>query len=72
MSKHVRPSGLTDDHLYYLDLLRETGVTNMLGAGIYLENEFGINRTTAEKYLRYWMTTFGERHAPRDRKGGLS
>jgi len=58
-----KPEGLTDDHLYYLDLLRETGVTNMFGASPYLVEEFGIDSETARKYLSYWMRTFSERHS---------
>lgn len=57
-----RPEGLEDDHLYYLDLLRETGVTNMFGAASYLVEEFDIDTETARAYLSYWMRTFGERH----------
>lgn len=33
-----RPEGLTDDHLEYLDELRESGVTNMFGARPYVTN----------------------------------
>lgn len=58
-----KPEGLTEDHLYYLDLLRETGVTNMFGAGSWVAKEFGIDTDTANEYLKYWMRTFGERHA---------
>lgn len=57
-----KPDGLTDDHLYYLDLLRESGVTNMFGASSYLVHEFGIDSDTAIQYLTYWMRTFSERH----------
>lgn len=60
-----RPEGLTDDHLYYLDLLRESGVTNMYGAGSYLQSEFDIDSATANAYLGYWMRTFSERHGKR-------
>ena len=28
----------------YLDNLRESGVTNMFGAGIYLQEEFGLGK----------------------------
>jgi len=31
-----RPEIVTDEHLDYLDELRESGVTNMFGAGAYL------------------------------------
>lgn len=39
----------------YLDKLRETGETNMLGAGEYLEREFGLDRKEAKKILIAWM-----------------
>jgi hypothetical protein len=55
----------TDEYLEYLDDLRESGVTNMYGAGEYLEAEFGLSKITAREYLRYWMETFTERH-PQD------
>ena len=54
-----RPIGITDEHLEYLDDLRESGETNMFGAGEYLEHEFVINRNEAGEILRYWMKTFG-------------
>tara|TARA_R110000787_G_scaffold70091_1_gene155815 strand:- start:13333 stop:13518 length:186 start_codon:yes stop_codon:yes gene_type:complete len=40
----------------YLDNLRESGVTNMFGAGVYLENEFGLEKKEARKVLANWMT----------------
>ena len=58
-----RPEGLTDEHLDYLDLLRESGAVNMFGARPYLIEEFGLDEETARTYLLYWMRTFGERHA---------
>jgi len=51
-----------EDRLVYLDELRESGVTNMFGAGAYVENEFGDDRKTAKKVLMHWMDTFGERN----------
>jgi hypothetical protein len=57
-----RPEGLEDDHLEYLDELRESGATNMFGAAPFLADEYGIDLGTARKYLSYWMRTFGERH----------
>ena len=50
-----------DEHLEYLDGLRDSGVTNMFGAGRYLQAEFGMDRDTARKVLLYWMETFEER-----------
>lgn len=61
----ARPDFVTDEHLDYLDELRESAVTNMVGAGPWLERDFGLDRDTARKVLRYWMATFGERHPPR-------
>jgi hypothetical protein len=57
-----RPDGLTDDHLEFLDFLRETGATNMFGAAPYLAEEYEMGIETARTYLSYWMRTFSERH----------
>lgn len=32
----------------YLDALRESGVTNMYGAGVYIERDFGMEREEAK------------------------
>lgn len=63
-----RPDCLDDEHLQYLDDLRESGVTNMRGAGAYLENEFPLDKTEASDILCYWMDTFSDRHkvSPKD------
>ena len=59
----TRPDFVTDEHLEYLDDLRESGETNMFGAGSWLEIEFpGLDRRTCGAILSYWMATFGERH----------
>ncbi len=46
------------EHKEYLDELRESGVTNMFGAGIYLQEEFGLDRREAREVLAEWMNTF--------------
>lgn len=51
-----------EDHLNYLDELRESGVVNMFGAGPYLEEEFDLSKQEARTILKEWMNTFGERH----------
>jgi len=51
-----------DKYFEYLDDLRESGVTNMFGAGAYLEADFGLDRNEARKVLSKWMETFDERH----------
>jgi len=44
----------------FLDNLRESGVTNMFGAGSYIKESFpDVNST---KYLSKWMETFEERY----------
>jgi hypothetical protein len=67
MSEQIieKPENLTDEHLEYLDELRESGVTNMFGARPYLIAEFPeLKIDEAGKILSYWMKTFSERHKP--------
>jgi len=49
---------MTQKHKNYLDFLRESGVTNMFGAGIYLQDEFGLSRHDAKKVLLEWMQSY--------------
>jgi len=56
-----RPEIVTDAMLVYLDDLRESGETNMYGAGPYLQAEFGLGREESHEALGYWMKTFAER-----------
>lgn len=56
----TRPEGITDEHLQYLDDLRDSGDTNMFGAGSYLQSEFDIDAKTARGILSYWMESFGK------------
>lgn len=53
-----RPEGCTEEHLEYLNDLRESGVTNMFGAGEYLQLAFGLDKRKAKEILIYWMKTF--------------
>jgi hypothetical protein len=57
-----RPEIVTDEHLTYLDDLRESGVTNMFGAGEYISDEFNVTRRQSSVILNYWMESFEERH----------
>ena len=45
----------------YLDTLRESGVTNMFGAGQYLQQAFDIDKREAKNILLEWMNTYAER-----------
>jgi len=53
-----RPEIVKDEHVEYLDELRESGEINMLGAGRYLTDEFGLSVTDADTIFRYWINTF--------------
>ncbi len=46
----------------YLDDLRESGLTNMYGAGRWLEDEFELPKYQARQVLKAWMDSFSERH----------
>jgi hypothetical protein len=51
-----------NDVFEYLDNLRESGDTNMFGAGPYVELMFGVPRREAKALVLEWMKTFSERH----------
>lgn len=55
-----RPDCVEDDHLTYLDRLRESGEVNMMGARPYLQNEFGLDKEDSRAVHTYWMKTFGQ------------
>jgi len=55
-----RPAFVTNEHLEFLDGLRESGITHMFGAMPYLEAEFGLVSPVSREILRYWMDTFGK------------
>ena len=46
------------DYKEFLDDLRESGVTNMFGAGQYLQEEFGVDRREAKTIVLEWMKSF--------------
>lgn len=59
----ARPKFIKEEYLEYLDDLRESGITNMMGARPYLMEEFyedGLTKEKAGKILTYWMKTFGK------------
>ena len=54
-----KPEALEDEHLEFLDILRETGVTNMFGAAPYLREEYNyLSKKEARDILKYWMDNF--------------
>lgn len=46
----------------FLDWVRESGTTNMFGAGPLIQQGYGVSRYEARELLSEWMRTFGERH----------
>ena len=58
MTVKMRPETVTDEHLIYLDDLRESGVTNMFGATSYVASHFGLPKDEAKDILVYWMESF--------------
>jgi len=58
--KIIRPDLCIDEHLTYLDNLRESGITNMFGAASYLQDMFDLPKADAKLILSYWMKTFGQ------------
>ncbi len=60
-TKIERPDFVEDDHLEFLDELRESGETNMYGARSYLMKEYDyLDKKEAAAILTYWMKSFGE------------
>jgi hypothetical protein len=57
-----RPTIVEDEHLEYLDDLRESGATNMFGAAPWLKREFSLSPAEARAVLSYWIHTFSERN----------
>ena len=51
------------DQVYfdYLEALRESGATNMFGAGPYLMREFGVDRKESHRILSAWMDSYKEK-----------
>ena len=47
----------------FLDVVRSSGVTNMFGAGSYIQEHFGVSKYEARDFLSEWMRTFSERSA---------
>ncbi len=60
-----RPEIVTDDHLEWLDDLREEGSINMFGARPGLAGAFGLDKNESSEILRYWMEWDHRRNQPR-------
>ncbi len=51
-----------EDVFSYLDALRESGITNMYGAGPYVSARYGVDKYEARELCIEWADTFEERH----------
>ena len=49
-----------DEIFNYLKDLQKRGVTNMIGAGSYLEVEFGMTSREASSWLGDWINSFNK------------
>ena len=50
-----------NEYYEYLDSLRESGVTNMFGAVVYLQRDFGLSKNESRDILLSWMKQHGQR-----------
>ena len=50
-----------EEYFDYLVDLRDSGVTNMWGAGPYLEDEFNLTKQEAKDVLLAWIKSFEEK-----------
>ena len=44
----------------FLNILRDSGATNMFGATPYVIEEFGLDKSEARRILSLWMSNFNE------------
>ena len=56
---------VSDEHMrneiyLYLEQLRESGETNMFGAGVYLQKHFELPKDKAVMYLTDWMRSYNK------------
>lgn len=62
MKEIRRADFIKDEHLSFLDDLRDSGATNMFGARPYLVEEFNdLTNEQAKAVLSYWMKTYSDR-----------
>ena len=55
------PKELDNEHLIFLDDLRDAGKVNMFGAAPHIEREFGLEYNVAREIVKHWMDTFASR-----------
>ena len=60
MKEDLKEYFVDKEYFAYLELLRDTGITNMFGAAPYLEDTFGLSKKEARTVLSKWMKSFSE------------
>lgn len=54
-----KPHSLTNDHIDYLNMIRETGTTNPFETAMHLCSAFAdLNKHEAPSIVSYWVDTF--------------
>lgn len=54
-----KPENMAPEHMEYLDDLRESGSTNMMGAATFLQRMYpSLSKDDAKDILLYWMETY--------------
>ena len=48
------------NYYIYLENLRNSGITNMYGASVYLQQEFGLDKYAARNVVINWMQNYDE------------
>ena len=56
-----KPNDMPNEAFAFLDELRASGVTNMYGAGPYVQEEFACDKRRAREWGLHWMETFESR-----------
>ena len=58
--KSTKDTFWRDEVYLYLEQLKESGETNMFGAGAYLEKHFKLPKIEAREYLADWMKQYNQ------------
>ena len=58
--KMVEDEHMRNEVYLYLEQLRESGETNMFGAGVYLQKHFELPKNQAIMYLTDWMKQYNK------------
>ena len=51
-----------EEYFKFLDMLQESGLTNMVGSAPYVASAFPVSRKESQKIVIRWMKSYSERH----------